>query len=131
MADELQKVHLHYDDINKIRVIDSSVLKETEDLKNSCKDYDTKVQDFGNIITSLLNMLKELGDNVEKQKMAAIGATNLLKSIAKDRESEQAKLQSEINDKSMILEQLDSEYDALQILEATQTETIEYLTQLR
>lgn len=38
-------------------------------------------------------MLKELGDNVEKQKMAAIGATNLLKSIAKDRESEQAKLQ--------------------------------------
>ncbi|XP_026494887.1 intraflagellar transport protein 20 homolog [Vanessa tameamea] len=131
MADELEKVHLHYDDINKIRVIDSTVLKETEDLKNSCKDYDTKVQDFGNIITSLLNMLKELGDNVERQKMAAIGATNLLKSIAKDRESEQAKLQSEINDKSMILEQLDSEYDALQILEATQTETIEYLTQLR
>ncbi|XP_050345645.1 intraflagellar transport protein 20 homolog B-like [Nymphalis io] len=131
MADELQKVHLHYDDINKIRVIDNTVLKETEDLKNSCKDYDTKVQDFGNIITSLLSMLKELGDNVERQKMAAIGATNLLKSIAKDRESEQAKLQSEINDKSMILEQLDSEYDALQILEATQMETIEYLTQLR
>lgn len=31
----------------------------------------------------------------------------------------------------MVLEQLDSEYDALQILEATQMETIEYLTQLR
>lgn len=39
--------------------------------------------------------------------------------------------QAEINDKTMILEQLDSEYDALQILEATQMETIEYLTQLR
>lgn len=52
-----------------------------------------EVQDFGKIITSLLDMLKELGDNVERQKMAAIGATNLLKSIAKDRESEQAKLQ--------------------------------------
>lgn len=38
-------------------------------------------------------MLKELGDNVERQKMSAIGATNLLKSIAKDRESEQTKLQ--------------------------------------
>ncbi|XP_045445918.1 intraflagellar transport protein 20 homolog [Melitaea cinxia] len=131
MADELNKVHLHYDEINKIRVIDNTVLKETEDLKNSCKDYETKVEDFEKIISSLLNMLKELGDNVERQKMSAIGATNLLKSIAKDRESEQTKLQSEINDKSMILEKLDSEYDALQILEATQMETIEYLTQLR
>lgn len=41
MADELNKVHLHYDEINKIRVIDNTVLKETEDLKNSCKDYET------------------------------------------------------------------------------------------
>ncbi|KAI5636329.1 intraflagellar transport complex b, subunit 20 domain-containing protein [Phthorimaea operculella] len=112
MAEELQKAHLFYDDINKIRVLD-------------------KVQDFGKIINSLLDVLKELGDNVEKQKMAAIGAMNLLKSITKERESEQAKLQAEINDRTMILEQLDSEYDALQILEATQMETIEYLTQIR
>lgn len=53
----------------------------------------TEVEDFEKIITSLLSMLKELGDNVERQKMSAIGATNLLKSIAKDRESEQTKLQ--------------------------------------
>lgn len=38
-------------------------------------------------------MLTDLGDNVEKQKMAAIGSMNLLKSAAKERESEQAKLQ--------------------------------------
>lgn len=38
-------------------------------------------------------MLNKLGENVEKQKMAAIGATNLLKSIEKDRESEQTRLQ--------------------------------------
>ncbi|XP_013195863.1 intraflagellar transport protein 20 homolog isoform X1 [Amyelois transitella] len=131
MAEELQKAHLFYDDINKIRVLEASVLKETEDVKNTCKDYETKVQDFKKTVNSLLEMLTALGDNVEKQKMAAIGATNHLKSIAKERESEQAKLQAEINDKTVILEQLDSEYDALQILEATQVETIEYLTQLR
>ncbi|XP_026758181.1 intraflagellar transport protein 20 homolog [Galleria mellonella] len=131
MAEELLKAHLYYDDIHKIRVLEPTVLKETEDVKDTCKDYETKVEDFGTIINSLLEMLKELGDNVEKQKMAAIGSTNLLKSITKERESEQAKLQAEINDKTMILEQLDSEYDALQILEATQVETIEYLTQLR
>lgn len=55
--------------------------------------YFIEVQDFGKIINSLLEILKQLGDNVEKQKMAAIGSMNLLKSITKDRESEQAKLQ--------------------------------------
>lgn len=60
---------------------------------NNIHFYISEVQEFGKLITSLLDMLKNLGDNVERQKMAAIGATNLLKSIAKDRESEQAKLQ--------------------------------------
>ncbi|XP_075969708.1 intraflagellar transport 20 isoform X1 [Anticarsia gemmatalis] len=131
MAEELQKVHLYYDDINKIRVIETHVQKETEDLKDTCKEYETKIQDFGKIINALLEVLKELGDNVEKKKMAAIGSMNLLKSISKEKESEQAKLQAEINDQTIILEQLDNEYDALQILEATQMETIEYLTQIR
>ncbi|CAG9783836.1 unnamed protein product [Diatraea saccharalis] len=131
MAEELIKAHLYYDDIHKIRILETAVLKETEDVKTTCKDYESKIQDFLKIINTMLDILKQLGDNVEKQKMAAIGAMNLLKSITKDRDSEQAKLQAEINDKSIILEQLDGEYDALQILEATQMETIEYLTQLR
>lgn len=41
MADELQKAHLYYDDINKIRVLDPLVLKDTEDLKETCKEYET------------------------------------------------------------------------------------------
>lgn len=53
----------------------------------------TEIQDFGKIINALLEVLKELGDNVEKKKMAAIGSMNLLKSISKEREAEQAKLQ--------------------------------------
>ncbi|XP_038215612.1 intraflagellar transport protein 20 homolog [Zerene cesonia] len=131
MADELEKAHLFYDDINKIRILDNLVLKDTEDLKTNCKDYETKIQDFSKIINSLLETMKVLGENVEKQKIAAIGSINLLKSITKERESEQAKLQADINYKTTVMEQLDNEYDSLQILEATQTETIEYLTQLR
>lgn len=53
----------------------------------------TEIQDFGKIINTLLEVLKELGDNVEKKKMAAIGSMNLLKSVSKEKESEQAKLQ--------------------------------------
>lgn len=53
----------------------------------------TEVKDFGKIISTLLETLKELGENVEKQKMSAIGTMNLLKSITKQRENDQAKLQ--------------------------------------
>lgn len=41
MAEELQKLHLYYDDINKIRVLETNVLKQTEDLRDTCKDYET------------------------------------------------------------------------------------------
>lgn len=41
MAEELQKAHLYYDDINKIRILEPSILKETEDLRDTCKDYET------------------------------------------------------------------------------------------
>ena len=51
MAEELEKAHLYYDNINKIKVIDNSVLKETEDLKDTCKDYDISV--YLNIFYSL------------------------------------------------------------------------------
>ncbi|XP_045491028.1 intraflagellar transport protein 20 homolog [Colias croceus] len=131
MADELEKAHLFYDDINKIRILDNTVRKDTEDLKTNCKVYETKVQEFSKIINSLFETMKVLGENVEKQKIAAIGSINLLKSVTKERESDQAKLQADINYKTTVLEQLDNEFDSLQILEATQTETIEYLTQLR
>lgn len=43
MAEELEKSHLYYDEINKIRVIDNTVLKETEELKDTCKDYDLSI----------------------------------------------------------------------------------------
>lgn len=45
------------------------------------------------MISALLDVIIELGNNVEKQKMAAIGAMNHLNSIAKERESDQTKLQ--------------------------------------
>lgn len=51
------------------------------------------MQDFEKIMSNLFETLKELGENVERQKMAAIGSMNLLKSVTKQRECEQAKLQ--------------------------------------
>lgn len=41
MSEELLKAHLFYDDINKLRILEPNTLKDTEQIKNSCKDYET------------------------------------------------------------------------------------------
>lgn len=46
MAEELQKAYLYYDDIHKIRVLETTILKETEDVKDTCKDYETSQYPF-------------------------------------------------------------------------------------
>lgn len=57
--------------------------------------------------------------------MKAIGAQNLLKTIAKQRESEQQQIQSLIMEKSMELDRLKMEYQYLQRTESDQQEVID------
>ena len=55
---------------------------------------------MGNFIEIVDGLAKE----VEREKMKAIGARNLLKSIAKERESQKQQLQALIAEKKMQLE---------------------------
>lgn len=41
MSEELEKSHLYYDNINKVRILESIVIRDTEEIKSSCKDYET------------------------------------------------------------------------------------------
>jgi len=62
---------------------------------------------------------------VEKEKMKAIGSRNLLKSIAKQRESQKQQLQALITEKKTQLERLRIEHSSLQKQEMEQTEFID------
>lgn len=53
---------------------------------------------------SFIEMVDGLAKEVEQEKMRAIGARNLLKSIAKERESQKQQLQALIAEKKMQLE---------------------------
>ena len=66
---------------------------------------------------------------MEKEKLRGIGAQNLLKTIAKQRESEQQTYQSEFQEKTLELERLKVEYQHLQRIESEQQEIIENFMQ--
>ncbi|BFZ04493.1 hypothetical protein BsWGS_07532 [Bradybaena similaris] len=128
MADEaLSRAGLHFDELNKIRVLEPEVAQQTRELKEECKEFLDRIVDFQKIVGTFMGMVDSVAKEVEGEKMKAIGARNLLKSIAKQRESQQQQLQALIMEKRMQLERLRMQYDALVKEEASQNEFLEQL----
>ncbi|GFN80617.1 intraflagellar transport protein 20 homolog [Plakobranchus ocellatus] len=128
MADEaLARAGLHFDELNKIRVLEPDVAQQTKELKEECKEFVDKIGDFQKIVGTFIEMVDSVAKEVEKEKMKAIGARNMLKSIAKQREAEQQQLQALITEKRMQMERLRIQHDALLKEEASQNEFIEQL----
>jgi len=57
------------------------------------KCFIVEITEFQKIADGFILMVDSLAKDVEKEKMRAIGTRNLLKSVAKQREAEQQKLQ--------------------------------------
>ncbi|RUS85876.1 hypothetical protein EGW08_006360 [Elysia chlorotica] len=128
MADEaLARAGLHFDELNKIRVLEPDVAQQTKELKEECKEFVDKIGDFQKIVGTFIVMVDTVAKEVEKEKMKAIGARNMLKSIAKQREAEQQQLQALITEKRMQMERLRIQHDALLKEESGQSEFIEQL----
>nr|XP_058903358.1 intraflagellar transport protein 20 homolog isoform X1 [Kogia breviceps]XP_058903359.1 intraflagellar transport protein 20 homolog isoform X1 [Kogia breviceps]XP_058903360.1 intraflagellar transport protein 20 homolog isoform X1 [Kogia breviceps]XP_058903361.1 intraflagellar transport protein 20 homolog isoform X1 [Kogia breviceps]XP_058903362.1 intraflagellar transport protein 20 homolog isoform X1 [Kogia breviceps] len=104
--DILGEAGLHFDELNKLRVLDPEVTQQTIELKEECKDFVDKIGQFQKIVGGLIELVDQLAKEAENEKMKAIGARNLLKSIAKQREAQQQQLQALIAEKKMQLERL-------------------------
>ncbi|XP_008629364.1 PREDICTED: intraflagellar transport protein 20 homolog [Corvus brachyrhynchos] len=81
--------------------------------------------EFQKIVGSLIELVDQLAKAAESEKMKAIGARNLLKSIAKQREAQEQQLQALIAEKKMQLERYRIEYETLCKIEADQNEFID------
>ncbi|KAL3856556.1 hypothetical protein ACJMK2_011292 [Sinanodonta woodiana] len=126
MADEaLSRAGLHFDELNKIRVLEPEVSTQTNELKEECKEFVDKIGNFQKIVGQFIEVVDNVAKEVEKEKMKAIGSRNMLKSIAKQREAQQQQLQALITEKKMQLERLRIQYEALQKEESEQNEFIE------
>ncbi|XP_022086298.1 intraflagellar transport protein 20 homolog [Acanthaster planci] len=126
MADEaVAKAGLHFDELNKIRVLEPEIHQQTSELKEECQEFVEKIGSFQTIVEGLIKMVDSLAKEVEKEKMKAIGSRNLLKSIAKQREAQQQQLQALIAEKKTQLERYRIQTAALQKEETEQNEFIE------
>ncbi|XP_015736587.1 intraflagellar transport protein 20 homolog isoform X2 [Coturnix japonica] len=105
MAQEaLGAAGLHFDELNKLRVLDPDVAQQTAQLREECKAFVDKIAQFQSTVGGLIELMDQLARAVESEKMKAIGARNLLKSIAKQREAQEQQLRALIAEKKMQLE---------------------------
>lgn len=123
--DSLSEAGFHFDELNKLRILDPDVSQQTTELKEECREFVEKIDDFQKIVGGLIELVDQLSKETENEKMKAIGARNLLKSIAKQREAQQQQLQALIAEKQMQLERYRIEYEALCKVEAEQNEFID------
>ncbi|KMR05094.1 intraflagellar transport protein 20-like protein [Lasius niger] len=93
MADSLTKYGIYIDDLSKIRVLEPEAANQTNKLKDECQNFVSKITDFEKNSDDFIKILDDLGKEVEKEKMKTIGARNVLRSIAKQREAQKQQMQ--------------------------------------
>nr|XP_035935655.1 intraflagellar transport protein 20 homolog [Halichoerus grypus] len=102
--DILGEAGLHFDELDKLHMLDPEVIQQTTELKDEYKDSVGKIGQFQKIVAGLLELVDQLAKEAKNEKMKTIGAQNLPKSIAKQREAREQQLQALIAEKKMQLE---------------------------
>ncbi|ELW48059.1 Intraflagellar transport protein 20 like protein A [Tupaia chinensis] len=97
----------------------------TTELKEECKDFVDKIGQFQKTVDALMELVDRLAKEAENEKMKAIGARNLLKSIATQREVQQQHLQALTAEEKMQLGRYRVECEALCKGEAEQNAFID------
>ncbi|XP_022200175.1 intraflagellar transport protein 20 homolog [Nilaparvata lugens] len=127
MADKLTKSGLYFDELNKIRVLEPEISVKTNELKEECKDFDQNITQFQTIVDGFISMVNTLAEQVEQEKMKAIGVYNVAMSVAKQRDAQKQQYQALIMEKSTELERLRVQHQSLLRTEAEQQDVIDHL----
>eukprot|EP00035_Acanthoeca_spectabilis_P022697 m.445273 g.445273 ORF g.445273 m.445273 type:complete len:137 (+) comp19204_c0_seq1:5820-6230(+) len=118
---------VYFDELSKIRVLDTEKHAQTGALRDECKAFVEHIDQFQDTVGSLIELVLAASESVETQKLKAIGSRNKLQSLAQRRQAEKEQIQSEINERQAQLERLRTEFDALSKLKHEQDTLIERL----
>jgi len=124
-AARLEQFGMRFDDLNRVRVLDEEASGQAADLRDNCGTFIKSLSDFADIAKGFIEIFDAVAKEVEKQKIQAIGAQNLLQTYAKQRETELSQLTALIRESQLAHERLQSEYNSLLQLESSQNDFME------
>ncbi|RKO85400.1 intraflagellar transport protein 20, partial [Blyttiomyces helicus] len=93
-----------FDEFSKIRILDPANFEASEKLKEECKDFTQKINDFNSIVQTFLSMLEDKAKQIEAEKLKAIGQRNRIQSEVENRKIKQAQLMSLVRERQAELD---------------------------
>uniref|UniRef100_A0A7S2U1C9 Intraflagellar transport protein 20 n=1 Tax=Lotharella oceanica TaxID=641309 RepID=A0A7S2U1C9_9EUKA len=100
------KMQISFDDMNRIRILEADMFKQTENLAGESTGFVEKIETFNKKVASLLTVLSAQSKKIETAKLLAIGQKNRNKNALEDRRRLQAELQTQILLKKQQLERI-------------------------
>jgi intraflagellar transport protein 20 len=120
-------VSISFDEENKIRTLPTDKYRETELMVSQCKDFVEKMGLFKNTVQGLVDVLTAQAQQIEKEKLRAIGQRLQVEMEADNRRKRQHELEMLIREKTAEIERLNFQYNSLERVEKEQRILIEKL----
>ncbi|KAJ3196820.1 Intraflagellar transport protein 20 [Irineochytrium annulatum] len=119
---------ISFDEFSKIRILPSQHYEESEHLKDECREFTQKIGDFNTIVQSFLDVLVEKSEQIEQEKLRAIGLRNKVESEVGRRSAQVTQYHLLIKERQAEMERLAVQADSLQSVLAEQQRLIESLS---
>uniref|UniRef100_A0A1B6MP56 Intraflagellar transport 20 n=1 Tax=Graphocephala atropunctata TaxID=36148 RepID=A0A1B6MP56_9HEMI len=127
MSDRLTRLGLHFDDLNKLSIVDPDVAAKSQELREESTEFLENITRFQEVVDGFISMVDSLAQEVETEKMKVVGTRNLIQSMAKQREAKEQQYHALIIEKSTELERLRIQHQALLRTEAEQQDIIDQM----
>ncbi len=88
LSNRLTNYGIYVDDLSRLRVLDEASGNHAHDLKDTCHDFVSDVNQLAEIADGFLQVIDAVASEVTKEKVKAIGARNRLQTISKEREAQ-------------------------------------------
>eukprot|EP00658_Telonema_sp_P-2_P074181 TRINITY_DN6336_c0_g1_i5.p1 TRINITY_DN6336_c0_g1~~TRINITY_DN6336_c0_g1_i5.p1 ORF type:complete len:147 (-),score=52.67 TRINITY_DN6336_c0_g1_i5:526-966(-) len=111
-----------------IRVLQADKFDESKKMADECKLFVDKLSEFTDKVGTVVGSVDAQAQNIENEKMKAIGLRNKLDGEETHRRQRQVELQSLINDKKHECERLNVQLESLVKIEQEQKTLIEKLS---
>ncbi|XP_039501565.1 intraflagellar transport protein 20 homolog [Drosophila santomea] len=122
--EELLKAGVFIDEIYTVRVELPNLSSSKKKFKQECFKYSKAFTIFKKFVFNYCNISKIFAEDVDKEKLRAIGTQNQLKTAFIQRQSMQQVYQYEIFEQTVELDRLKGELQFLQRIETEQHEII-------
>ena len=121
-------VKISFDAEYRVRVLDETKFRRSEELEKECSGFLDKIGTFGDKVNALVEVLEAHAQRIDAQKLKAIGLRMAAENEADQRQKQERALRAVINEKKAELDRYAAQAQSLERIEAEQRVLLERLS---